>query len=123
MKKTKIYLCDLTHTGVKIATDTFPLGVGFIASYAKKRFGDNVDIKIFKYPELLNAALNADPPDIIGFANYCWNDALNEFFCEKVKSISKSIITLKGGPSFPLKDLDRVEYWRERPFTDFYITK
>ncbi len=89
----------------------------------KKRFGDNVDIKIFKYPELLTAALKCRPPDIIGFANYCWNDALNEFFCEKVKSISKSIITLKGGPQFPLKNLDRVEYLKERPFTDFYIPK
>ena len=44
MKKTiplKIYLGDLTYTTVTLATEAFPLNVGYIASYCKKLFGRN----------------------------------------------------------------------------------
>ena len=35
--KLKIFLGDLTYNTVSLATDAFPLNVGFIASYCKKR--------------------------------------------------------------------------------------
>mgnify|MGYP001470124762 CR=1 FL=1 len=37
--KLRIYLADLTHTGVGIATEAFPLNIGLIASYCLKEFG------------------------------------------------------------------------------------
>lgn len=31
-----VYLADLTHTGVRVATESFPLNIGLVASYAKR---------------------------------------------------------------------------------------
>ena len=38
MKKIKIYLCDFTHKTVVLVSDTMPINIGFIGSYAKKLF-------------------------------------------------------------------------------------
>ena len=46
-KPLKIYLADLTYDTVTLATEAFPLNVGFIAAYCKKQFGDKIEIKIF----------------------------------------------------------------------------
>ena len=123
MSSIKIYLCDLTHTGKKISNDNIPLGIGYIATYAKKIFLDKLEISLFKYPETLSAAVSSSPPDILGCANYCWNDAINSYFFEKAKSTSRNIITIAGGPNFPLELEDRIEYLKDHPFTDFYIPK
>jgi len=61
LKKTrplKIYLGDLTYTTVTLATEAFPLNVGYIASYCKKLFGDNVEITLFKYIDEIDKAVN-----------------------------------------------------------------
>ena len=49
----KIFFGDLVHTWDKKSIWTFPLNVGYVASYAKKyldKVGINCDIKIFKDP-------------------------------------------------------------------------
>ena len=46
MSKIVIYLADLTHTGNGIATESFPLNIGLIASYAKKIFSDKIEISL-----------------------------------------------------------------------------
>ena len=63
VKTLKIYLADLTYDTVTLATEAFPLNVGFIAAYCKKRFGDKVQIKIFKYIPKLEKAIEEEPPD------------------------------------------------------------
>ena len=49
MEPLKIYLSNLTYDTISIATDAFPLNVGCVASYAKKKFNDKIDITLFKY--------------------------------------------------------------------------
>ena len=44
----KIYLADLTYTTLSLATEAFPLNVGFVAAYCENRFREAVDISIFK---------------------------------------------------------------------------
>lgn len=36
-QKDHIFLCDLTHIGQKIASDSFPLGIGCIAAYLEAK--------------------------------------------------------------------------------------
>ena len=50
MKPLKIYLCDLAHHGVIVASDMIPINIGYIAAYAKKRFGKQIDVSLYKYP-------------------------------------------------------------------------
>ena len=73
LKPLKIYLADLTYDTVTLATEAFPLNVGFIATYCKKQFGDNVEIKIFKYIPKLEKAIQEAPPDVLGLSNYAWS--------------------------------------------------
>ena len=40
-----IYLGDLTYTTLSLATDAFPLNIGFIAAYTDKTFGKEVELK------------------------------------------------------------------------------
>lgn len=98
-----------------------PLSIGFIAAYAQKKLGTSVEFKLFKYPESLLDALERETPDVIGFSNYVWNDHLNEFVCETIKKKTPQIITVKGGPNFPLTAEDRTAYLRSHPHTDYYF--
>jgi len=63
-----IYLGDLTYTTLSLATDAFPLNVGFIAAYAKKVYGNDIDIRLFKYIPDLEQALAENAPDILGLS-------------------------------------------------------
>ena len=35
----KIFLCDLTYNTNRVAAESFPLNVAFVASYCLKKFG------------------------------------------------------------------------------------
>ena len=75
-KKLKVFLCDLTYDTVILVSDTKPINIGFIGSYMKKKFGDNVSIELFKYPNDVIKEIKKNPPDVIGLSNYSWNSNL-----------------------------------------------
>src|SRR5713226_9512924 len=80
MRNVTIYLADLTHCGTVTNADTFPCGIGCIASYAKEKFGDAISIDLFKLPHDLDAALKSQAPDVLCFSNYVWNHRLTSAF-------------------------------------------
>ena len=45
---TKISFADLTHTGQIIAANTIPLGIAYVATYAKMELKEEIDCEIFK---------------------------------------------------------------------------
>jgi len=116
-----IYLADLTHTGVKVATESFPLNIGLVASYAKKHLGESVEIRLFKYPERLFAALKARPPEILGCSNYVWNSNLSEWALRYAKGINPQVVTVQGGTNYPFDARGQEEFLRSRPSTDFHM--
>jgi hypothetical protein len=85
MRNVKIYLADLTHCGAVTNADTFPYGIGCIASYAKQEFGDAISVELFKLPHDLNAALRSEAPDILCFSNCVLNDYLSAAFARHVR--------------------------------------
>ena len=101
-KPLKIYLGDLTYTTVTLATEAFPLNVGFIASYCKKLFGDAVEITLFKYIEDIDKAVNESPPDILGLSNYCWSHSVSYEIFKMCKKSNPNVVTVWGGPNFPI---------------------
>ena len=116
----KIYLGDLTYTTLSLATDAFPLNVGFIAAYASKAFGSEVDLKLFKYVDDLENAINDAPPDILGMSNYPWNFNLGLEFFRMVKEVSPQTICVMGGPNIPLEDEGREIFIKQNKLIDFY---
>ena len=73
MPPLKIYMADVSHDTILLVTDTIPINIGFLASYAKMIHGHDLEISLFKYPQSLIDAIESDPPDVLALSNYCWN--------------------------------------------------
>ena len=120
-RKPLIYLADLTHTGVIVATETFPLNIGLVTAYAKKHLGDAIEVRLFKYPDKLIAALNDRVPDILGCSNYVWNSNLSEWMLGYAKHRNPNVVTLQGGTNYPFTPSGQLEFLSSHPNTDFHI--
>ena len=117
----KIYLGDLTYTTVTLATEAFPLNVGFIASYCKKLFGKDVDITLFKYIEDIDRAVNENPPDILGLSNYCWSHNVSSEIFKMCKKTNPNVVTVWGGPNFPIDFPSQKKFMKEHSEVDVYV--
>ncbi len=115
-----IFLADLTHTGIRIATESFPLNVGLVASYALKKYGSDINVKLFKYPDKLLHAIQHEKYDVLGCSTYIWNNNLSEWACEMAKKYNPDVITVRGGWNFPLEDKQQEEYMRKHNYTDIF---
>jgi hypothetical protein len=97
----KIYLADPTHDTIVLVSDTVPINVGFVGSYAKKLFGDEIEVSLFKYPQSVIDAIKADPPDVLALSNYSWNSYLSERLAQLAKQANPDVVTVQGGNNFP----------------------
>lgn len=116
----RIYLGDLTYTTLSLATDAFPLNVGFIAAYVDKIFGAEIDVKLFKYIDDLDQAIHDQPPDILGLSNYPWNCNLGLEFFRMMREISPRTICVMGGPNISLEDGPCSDFIKDNSVIDFY---
>ena len=68
----RIYLADLGHNQVTMSSDTYPLGVANLATYLQAflRSDRKLDVRIFREPEDLRAALDGPAPDVLAVASY-----------------------------------------------------
>ena len=124
MKKTrplKIYLGDLTYTTVTLATEAFPLNVGYVASYCKKLFGNDVEITLFKYIDEIDKAVNENPPDILGLSNYCWSHNVSYEIFKMCKKINSNVVTVWGGPNFPIDFPSQKKFMERYKEVDIYV--
>lgn len=119
----RIYLADLGHNLVTATSDTYPLGVGNLAAFANAyaKSPKPFDITIYKEPELLLAAINAAPPDIMGFSTYSWNHHLGISFAEYVRKKNPNVLTIMGGPNFPLTNEEQDSWIRDMPAIDMHV--
>ena len=117
----QIYFADLTHTGVGINSRAFPLGVGCVMAHANKELKGLINSSLFKFPEDLNKALLKQTPNMLCMSNFCWNINLSYTFVEYVKKINPNIITVFGGPNFPIDEGERASFLKNYPCLDFYI--
>ena len=115
-----IYLGDLTYTTLSLATDAFPLNIGFVAAYAEKCFGKQIDLRLFKYVDDLEQAIHEKPPDILGLSNYPWNFNLGLEFFRMTRAVSPQTVCVMGGPNIPLEDEARTRFIKRNPLIDFY---
>ena len=123
MSKLNVYLADLRHyyLGV-LSTDSMPLNVGNLKAVMVQELGQEVDARIFVYPETLWKAIQEQVPDVIMFSNYIWNEPLGLHFAQLVKSLNPNALTVMGGPNFPIEDDRKAQYMRDNPFLDIHVT-
>ena len=116
-----IYNADLTHTGNGTMALTFPLGNSYVVSYAKKILGDDLNFRLFKYQDRLSQAILDDPPLVLALSNYCWNIELGYTLIKWAKSLNPNLVVVLGGPNFPTQASEKKNFFKLRPYVDFYI--
>jgi radical SAM superfamily enzyme YgiQ (UPF0313 family) len=122
-RKATIYLADLTHRGLVLSSNVFPLSIGLVGGYLQQQRPGKADIELFKYPEDFAAALERRPPDIIGFANYSWNFHLEYAFVRVIKELWPRTVIVFGGPNYGLEREEVEDFWRRYGLIDFYIVR
>ena len=120
----KIWLCDLTHDQLTIASDTIPTSIGYLASFLLADTEKKHEIRLFKYPGKLSEALEAEGiPDIIGFSHFMWNARLAYAFAEEIKKRDDKVVTVFGGLEYPIEPKSAQNWLATHPAVDFYIIK
>jgi len=123
IKSVKIYLCQLTHEENGFSQNwVFPLGAGYVGAAIKKHFQDLVEVEIFKSPTDLNNKILLQKPDIVMFGCYMWNTRLSEVFALSIRDLYPDIPIIFGGPNISTDQNVRLNYLRDHPYVDAWIT-
>jgi radical SAM superfamily enzyme YgiQ (UPF0313 family) len=120
-KPIKIFLGDLIYSTVGTYTGVFPLNIGYIASSCISKFGNDVDITLFKYIEDLDKAINESPPTILGLSNYAWTHNVSLELFQMLKLKNPNALTVWGGPNFPADMEDQKKFMKKYPHVDVYV--
>ncbi len=118
----KVYLADLRYdySGV-LANDCMPLGIAYMKAVSDRDFSpQEVDSRLFVYPDRLLRALKDNPPDVLMLSNYVWNEALSHYFARAAKQINPQILTVMGGPNISLEPERQLAYVNRHPHLDIY---
>ena len=97
MKVTTIYLADLCHNQFGLARSSISLGVGTIGAYLIKKFEKKVNIKLFTVYEDLMEACKIKKPDIVGLANFGWNENLTVKTVSVLRRDFPNVLIITGG--------------------------
>jgi len=118
----KIALGDLRHETVGRHSYHMPIGLGYIASYALSKIGqDALEIRLYDNPDNLLKDIDNWKPEIIGLSNYCWNTELSSLVFEYAKKVIPDVISIAGGPEFPDEHEKCRAYLAKRSMIDFYV--
>jgi len=123
MARIKVYLADLTHNGLVLSSNVFPLSVGLVGAYLQENSSMDIDLELFKYPENLSEALERAAPDVIGFANYSWNYDISRQYARVIKKLWPKTVIVFGGPNYGLSDEEINQFWQVNPDLDFYVVR
>lgn len=119
----RIFLADLGHNLVTATSDTYPLGVAYLAEYAKAHADTKtpIDVSIYRDPQELKEALDAEAPDLMGFSSYSWNHRLALSFARYAREKNPDVLTMMGGPNFPLTRDEQDDWIRTMPEIDMHV--
>lgn len=107
----EISFADLSHTGKTVDANFFPLGCGYIASYALEHLKGQIEVQIFKYPADFSAYLeHMDEINDLSFATarklLDENGKMNEKIAHYLEELSQYIL-MKKGNLFSLDSVSR----------------
>jgi radical SAM superfamily enzyme YgiQ (UPF0313 family) len=71
-----------------------------IAQYSKQKFGEDINVSLFKNIEKFFEKAKENPPDVVGLSIYFWNKAINQYAVNRLRQMfGKKVIIVVGGPS------------------------
>ena len=117
-----IYLLDLAHTqSVEPTSIPIPLSIGYIKSYLMENHGGAHQVKLFKFTNDVLKNIELDKPDVVGFANYGWNENLNIKVGEYIRSLLPNALFVAGGPNIDPEPKLRKKFLEKFHFLDFAV--
>lgn len=116
----RIYLADLVYDTIR-TNYVVPLNIGYLAAKLDADFGDRVSIRLFKFPTELEAAMKAEPPDLLGLSNYSWNHRLNDVFLALLDKVNQKGVSIMGGPHIRTASAEIEAFLKARPLLDYYV--
>lgn len=118
----RIYLADLAHTAtVDDRSIPVPLNIGYISAYAKGRFGDRIETRLFKHPDLLLKEALRHRPDVIGLSNYGWSQDLTSAVGTALDERLPGTVFVAGGPNIDQTDTRLRTFLRRNAWIDFLV--
>ena len=120
----KIFLGDLVHDWEKVSLWTFPLNVGYIATYARAKAPEPLEVRLFKRPEAMITAIRSERPDVVALAHYVWNTNLNHLVFAIARDANPSVLNVGGGPCFTSHNAHEVgarRFFARTPACDAYV--
>jgi radical SAM superfamily enzyme YgiQ (UPF0313 family) len=118
-RKPRVFLADLIHNQY-IYNYSVPLNVACLAATLDRRFGDEVDARLFKFPDKLIEALE-EKPEIVALANYDWNVNLNTAIMEIAREINPEVFIVMGGPNIRRGREGAMQFLEKNPLIDVYV--
>jgi radical SAM superfamily enzyme YgiQ (UPF0313 family) len=99
-----------------------PLGLGYMASVLRQRFGADVKVDMERTIEGIDGALRNNRYDVVAATNYVWNTSLSHEWLRRAKLANPEVITVQGGPHFAHAEMDAAtSYLRDHPSLDYYV--
>ena len=111
-----IYLADLTHTGLLVASNVMPLAIGLVGANIMREI-PGAEVVLFKYPDDLDRALSERVPDVVGFSCYSWNMNLGMEFAKRISQRYVWPWIIAGGPNY-----EPDKFWDEHSeYVDYFV--
>lgn len=119
----RVYLADLGHNLLTVSSDIYPIGVANLAAFttAYLKAPRPVTLRIFREPQDLRAALESAPPDVLALSSYAWNHELSRSFARFARQRDPRVITMMGGPNYPLTVAEMERFLRGMPEIDVAV--
>lgn len=117
----KVYLADLQNSYYRYIRNSVPIGMGFVAAYLQKRFGDDITIRQFRKFEELHEALANESPDLVAFGSYSWNTLLTLKSATYIKTHHPDALIAVGGPDVSQNIALTSAELKRNPQVDFYM--
>jgi radical SAM superfamily enzyme YgiQ (UPF0313 family) len=119
----RIYLADLGHNQLTFSSDIYPISVANCIAYAQAnvKTPEPIEFRMFREPEDLKTALDHAPPDVLGLSSFAWNHNLSVHFARYAKRRSPAMITLMGGPNYPLTVPEMATWMASLPEIDIAV--
>ena len=119
----RVYLADLGHNLLTFSSDIYPIGVANLAAYttAYLKSPKPVELRIFREPQDLREALDSTPPDVLALSSYAWNHELAKSFARYAKRRDPNVVTMMGGPNYPLSIGEMESFLRGMPEVDVAV--
>ena len=95
-----------------------PLGIGFIAQYAKQKFGNEIEVSLFKEIDKFFDSAKEGAPDVVGLSLYYWNNSINQYVVKKLrKMFGNNVTIIIGGPSID-SDINQQKIFFKKSFPE-----